>query len=178
MPPPVHDAHDTKATKRQDNSCLSGRNILCALVKTKSPESIRARYKAHAAKIEAEVITRAESTAYEEEHNDAVTTVEFRIQKHVEFGEELRIVGSVRELGEWDARSSSIAMEWGSGDMWSCVVTVKRADVARLEYKYFVRSDEGSLRWEVGGNHNVLKTPERHMVQEDFWEFPGYNCRV
>jgi hypothetical protein len=127
---------------------------------------------------DAEMVSRAETTAFEEEHNDSVTTIEFRIRHHVEFGEEVHIVGSVRELGKWDADDGSLPLHWSENDLWSAIITVKRADVPRLEYKYIVRSQDGKTTWEKGGNHNILKKPSRSMIQEDFWEFPGFNCRV
>ena len=129
-------------------------------------------------KEEAELVARAEIVAFEEEHNDFLTTIRFQIKLHVAFGEQVCIIGSVRELGDWDADLGALPLDWCEGDVWSREVTVKRACVPRLEYKYIVRSDSGKVKWESGGNHNVLKKPEREMTQEDFWEFPGYNCRV
>jgi hypothetical protein len=131
-----------------------------------------------AAKREAELVSRAESIAYDEEHNDMYTTIQFRINLHVEFGERVCLIGSVRELGEWDVDSNAISLTWSESDIWQAEVKVKRADVARLEYKYVVLKADGKVRWESGGNHNVLKKPERRITQDDFWEFPGYNCRV
>ena len=129
-----------------------------------------------AAKMDADMISRAETLAFEEEHEKAITTIEFRIQRRVQFGQGVMLVGSVRELGSWDI-ARGITLDWSEGDLWTGTVSVKRADVGRLEYKYIVKSDSGA-EWEAGGNHNVLKPVARHMVQEDFWAFPGYNIRV
>jgi hypothetical protein len=131
-----------------------------------------------ALKNEAELVARAETQAYEEEHEDAVTTLEFRIKHHLEFGQLLFLTGSVRTLGEWNAMDGAIPMKWTEGDLWTCEATVRRSEVPKLEYKYIVKSGKDSVQWESGGNHNVLRKPTRKMVQEDFWEFPGYNCRA
>ena len=125
-----------------------------------------------------EMITRAELLAYEEEHRDAVTELEFRIRLKVQFGQSVCLVGSVRELGNWEATDSAVNLKWTDGDVWTTTVAVKRADVPRIEYKYLVRSPDSSVRWESGGNHNVLRPPAAEMVQVDTWEFPGYNCSV
>ena len=171
-------------------SCFKG--VLCSLVKPRTVEETRARYKGmfmcflsfpglvyseRALKEAAESVTRAETIAFDQEHEDALTSIEFRIQRHVEFGEALCLVGSVRALGDWDAVDRAIPMQWSQGDTWTATVSVRRSEVPKLEYKYIVKSEEG-LVWEQGGNHNVLKPAQRTLVQEDFWEFPGYNCRV
>lgn len=131
-----------------------------------------------AAKAEASLVSRAEATAYEEEHEGVITTIEFRIQRQVEFGQNVVLVGSVRELGDWDV-AKGVPLHWSVGDIWTCRTTVKRADVNRIEYKYVVKGlSSGSIEWEAGGNHNVLKPAERRMVQEDFWAFPGYVVKV
>ena len=83
----------------------------------------------------------------------------------------------MRALGDWNANEQAVPMQWSSGDVWTASVTVRRWDVPKLEYKYIVKSERGIV-WEQGGNHNVLKPAQRTMTQEDFWEFPGYNCRV
>ena len=130
------------------------------------------------ARIEASIISRAETTSFEEEHANSVTSIEFRIKHRVEFGESVSLVGSVRELGRWDP-SEAIPLEWSEGDNWKCKTELKRAEVSRMEYKYIVkRENSDSVEWEAGGNHNVLRPAARDMVQEDFWEFPGYNIRV
>ncbi len=125
------------------------------------------------------MIARAETRAIDEEHEDSVTTITFQMKHRVEFGQEVCVVGSVRSLGNWDAEKGAIPLSWTADDIWTVSVTVRRSEVAKLEYKYIVRSESDStIEWEKGGNHNVLRKASRELTQEDFWDFPGYNCRV
>jgi len=123
------------------------------------------------------MVARAEKDAYDEEHEDAKTTLDFRIQKHLELGQELLVVGSVRQLGSWTP-TSGVGLAWNDGDFWTGSMTVQRWEIPRIEYKYIVksRSENGteSIDWETGGNHNILAKPARRIQLMDVWEFPGY----
>ena len=147
------------------------------LAKLTSSEATRQKYKEQREARQAAMIARAEQQAYEEEHEDAITTLEFKIQKHLEFGQELLVVGSVRQLGTW-VPASGIPLSWNEGDYWTGAVTVQRSEVPRIEYKYIVKSisEDAALdiNWETGGNHNILAKPARRMQLMDVWEFPGY----
>jgi hypothetical protein len=44
--------------------------------------------------------------------------VQFKIVKHVEFGESLRVVGSDPALGGWEVEQG-VALSWSEGDVWS-----------------------------------------------------------
>jgi hypothetical protein len=121
---------------------------------------------------EAETVQRAEKSAVDSEHEDCVTTLTFTIKLHVEYGQCVFVVGSVRELGNWDP-DQAIALQWSEGDVWTGSATVKRSQLSRIEYKYFVRSGS-EAKWEAGGNHNILKKASNRIALVDVWEFPGY----
>lgn len=51
-----------------------------------------------------------------------VVPVLFRVAKrHVPFGQQFAVVGSVKELGEWDA-TKAVKLEWHEGDDWLATV--------------------------------------------------------
>ena len=121
---------------------------------------------------EAQAIANAEKNAVETEHSECITRLEFSIKHHVEFGQNLCIVGSVRELGNWDP-NEALTLQWSEGDVWKTSVSVNRSQLAKIEYKYFVKSST-DIHWEGGGNHNILKKSSSHIELVDVWEFPGY----
>jgi hypothetical protein len=119
---------------------------------------------------------RAEERAFEEEFLETSTMLDVSIQYHVPFGHTLLMVGSVRELGNWDP-SKGIPLTWSDGDIWTCRVLVKRHEVAKLEYKYICQY-EHHIRWEDGKNHNILSVPCGSISIRDQWGFPGFNYSI
>lgn len=47
------------------------------------------------------------------------TKVTFSVARHVDFGESVKVVGSITELGNWEAESG-LQLSWEEGDIWRC----------------------------------------------------------
>ena len=120
------------------------------------------------------IIQRAEERAVEEEFLETSTTLDVSIEYHVPFEHSLWMVGSVRELGNWDP-PKGVELNWHEGDIWKCTIVVKRHEVSKLEYKYITRY-EHCITWEEGKNHNILPgRPCENITIRDQWGFPGFN---
>ena len=79
--------------------------------------------------------------------------VTFHLKYKVEFGQTLRLMGSVGELGDWDVKRG-VALQWTNGDDWTAAVTLPAGIV---EYKYVVVHEEsGSPHAWMQGNNCVL----------------------
>lgn len=77
------------------------------------------------------------------------------MQRHVDFGDRVCVVGDAEALGNWDP-DKGVPMEWTAGDSWTAKVDlpVKGA----IEYKYIVkRQGAEEVEWQPGENavHNV-----------------------
>ena len=48
---------------------------------------------------------------------NAVSKVTFKIQHHVDYGQELCITGSDTAIGQWDPKHA-LVLHWSAGDVW------------------------------------------------------------
>lgn len=140
----------------------------------KSTELTKSRYRDMSDSIDADLLLNAEREVFDEEMRDNSVLMKFRIVHHVPFGEGLFIIGSVPELGSWEPENA-IPLLWEPGDVWTVSVSVKRSEIPKFEYKYFVKAGEEPIRWENCRNHVLLRHPTPDMLVEDFWQFPGFN---
>lgn len=82
-----------------------------------------------------------------------IFVVKFTLPYVASFGQQLRVTGSLPQLGEWDA-SKAPKMEWTTGDVWTCEHSRLFQDKkTSFEYKYLVSDEMGNpVRWEGGPN--------------------------
>jgi hypothetical protein len=86
-------------------------------------------------------------------------TVTFSVPYQTCFGEEIRVIGNVAALGQWDP-SAAPAMQWTDGHVWVTTVDLELPPAASgkenqepstgkpLEYKYVLMSHGQVNRWE------------------------------
>ncbi|KAL6504566.1 Phosphoglucan, water dikinase, chloroplastic [Orobanche gracilis] len=80
--------------------------------------------------------------------------VKLRLDHQVRFGEEVAILGSVKELGSW---KNKVMMKWTENG-WVCDLELKSVEEP-IECKFvIVRKDKDKLTWECG-NNRILKFP-------------------
>ena len=79
--------------------------------------------------------------------------VRFTIKYRCKFGDQLRLVGSAKELGEWDA-AEGLQMEWSEGDLWALTTRLPFGLIA--EYKYVVVDKDGGERWQDGKSSHLV----------------------
>ncbi|GAB4816984.1 hypothetical protein N2152v2_004030 [Parachlorella kessleri] len=83
-----------------------------------------------------------------------LSTVTFTVQRHVAFGQALKVVGSSPVLGSWDCTAAP-GMEWSDGDNWALTVELP---AGRHEFKIVV-SGGTAYDWESGGNR-IVEVPD------------------
>ena len=76
--------------------------------------------------------------------------VTFSVKRKVAFGEHLRVVGNVAELGAWNP-SSAPALSWNDGDVWTGSVEVAGA----ASFKFVVFGGDGDPLWEEGDDRKL-----------------------
>ena len=113
-------------------------------------------------------------------------SIKFAVNKVVEFGSRLAIVGSAESLGDWDA-SQALALDWSDGHIWQGEIDVPVSDLlgrdaagvvrnqSSLEYKYIIQSKDGSVHWMEGENLHIptLEYGTTALIVQDTWGF-GY----
>eukprot|EP00922_Rhytidocystis_sp_ex-Travisia-forbesii_P043302 GHVS01064624.1.p1 GENE.GHVS01064624.1~~GHVS01064624.1.p1 ORF type:complete len:232 (-),score=29.97 GHVS01064624.1:254-949(-) len=157
-----------------------------------SPERMRIRqlYKEKAIERRAHLYNEALNEAIRREMAEASRAVTFTVKVDTRFGQNVHIVGSSSQLGNWST-TGSVPMEWSPGNIWTATVNFAGNSASEpaggtSEYKYIVKeSDGGHVDWEYGDNHILdrtepaaLENREGHVVKSDVWGRGGRNnCR-
>lgn len=99
------------------------------------------------------------------------TLVTFRLRYAVEFGESIRLVGNISELGDW-CPGRGISLNWTPGHIWEGVVKLSgyRLSEMLLEYKYLWERPMSAAQWECGQNHvRKVSLTEKRILFIDSW---------
>lgn len=93
--------------------------------------------------------------------------VSFKVPHHVEFGENICVVGAHDTLGSWDV-GSSVPLNWSEGDVWTAQLELP-LDTGAVEYKYIIKSEQ-KIKW-MPCNNLVLEVPGAiaEVSIEDNW---------
>jgi hypothetical protein len=92
----------------------------------------------------------------DEEPNCSKVRAAFNIACDAGFGEEVRVVGNVKALGEWDP-SEAVSMKWTDGNVWVAELGVRVPAGEPLEYKYLIMADGEVKSWEICLNRIILE---------------------
>eukprot|EP01105_Mastigella_eilhardi_P020718 TRINITY_DN495_c0_g1_i3.p1 TRINITY_DN495_c0_g1~~TRINITY_DN495_c0_g1_i3.p1 ORF type:complete len:198 (-),score=53.66 TRINITY_DN495_c0_g1_i3:168-761(-) len=76
------------------------------------------------------------------EHN--LSLVELSVHFNTRYGQNLHVVGSHPQLGQWQCVGTN-RMSWQGNGLWSISLPVLGD---HFDYKYVVRDDTGALQWE------------------------------
>ena len=82
----------------------------------------------------------------------SATATRFTVTKRVQYGQHLRVVGSVPELGNWDVARAP-ALRWSDGNVWSAEVVLPAGCDAT--FKFVVCADGHAAEWEQGDNRQL-----------------------
>lgn len=86
---------------------------------------------------------------------DKKIKLSFKLPYRTHFGQDIAIVGSSADLGEWDPREA-VSMRWSDGDVWECELEVSAGPHLELEYKYVIRDPDGGVSlWKPGSNFKL-----------------------
>lgn len=105
----------------------------------------------------------------EEDVEDKPTHIHFSISYYTQYGQQLRVVGSLPELGEWDAAKAQ-PMLWNQGGNWAFELITKKLEP--FDYKYLVTDDKGNVvRWEGGLNRKFRFAVNEGVFElRDLWQ--------
>lgn len=100
--------------------------------------------------------------------------IKFGVKFETKFGQELKVVGNIPELGSWNV-DNGITMRWTEGSFWTAEISIAPNNkVYNIEYKYVLTnssSSSGGHIWEPGKNHSVQVSSEtlRELQLTDAW---------
>ena len=80
-----------------------------------------------------------------------MTKIMFTVNKRISKGENVCLVGSLPELGNW--QDFKALMTWTKGDKWQYTLEIEKGTA--FEYKYAVLRDHRVLYWEHGENRII-----------------------
>jgi 4-alpha-glucanotransferase len=88
-----------------------------------------------------------------------------------QWGQNLFVSGSSKELGAWDV-NKAVPLNFTGQDEWQVKVKIDTAGKQPVEYKYFIReAATGAIYWEQGKNRVLEVEPSRFKTAMviDFW---------
>jgi hypothetical protein len=98
-------------------------------------------------------------------HISSIKRKEFKIKKIIfqmnydtKMGEEIGLVGSIKELGLWN-QNNMIRMNWNKGNNWKAIIDTSFAEINTFEYK-FVLVEGGIIKEWEGGNNRIFNKYE------------------
>ena len=89
-----------------------------------------------------------------------IKKIDFKINYDTKMGEEIGLIGSIKELGCWN-KDKLLRMHWTDGNIWETTIDFSFVEINSFEYK-FVLIENGEIKeWENGNNrifnHNEFK---------------------
>eukprot|EP00879_Flechtneria_rotunda_P007945 GHRR01008324.1.p1 GENE.GHRR01008324.1~~GHRR01008324.1.p1 ORF type:complete len:360 (+),score=131.26 GHRR01008324.1:192-1271(+) len=105
---------------------------------------------------------------YADEPKHDKAKVAFQLPHHVDYGQDMCLVGDTEELGSWDV-NQCIPMAWHEGDVWTAKAELPVG--VHLEYKYIVRDgdDKHVHEWQPCNNLDI-KANSPELTVRDGWE--------
>lgn len=93
--------------------------------------------------------------------------ISLRINFKTVWGQDLAVIGSIPQLGNWDKEKGVYMFHHGNGD-WSCEFELDSEET--FEYKYIIKSNGHSVGEEWGHNHQlILAKGDSDVVVYDNW---------
>lgn len=94
----------------------------------------------------------------------------FTVQHPTNFGENIVIIGSCPELGNWELGHP---MQFIGDGKWEIEITISSKKSVSFEYKYFKILPNLDSVWELGPNHEVVfsKSMTGCIEVRDFWQY-------
>ncbi|MFF7183018.1 carbohydrate-binding module family 20 domain-containing protein [Streptomyces sp. NPDC008121] len=85
--------------------------------------------------------------------------MQFSVEAQTQWGDTVFVVGDAPDLGAWDP-SKAVPLDPAQYPVWSASVSLPARQP--VDFKYLIKSPNGSVRWEEGENRKL--TPPREGV--------------
>ena len=102
-----------------------------------------------------------------------IEKINFQIKYDTKFGEDLAVIGSIKELGNWKI-DRALKMGWNENNIWKGTLYLDRKNIFEFEYKFIVTSGNYVKRWEDGFNRKF----DLFKLKALFDSYPGNYTRI
>ena len=103
-----------------------------------------------------------------------MTTLKFNIAYKTQWGEELCITGSTPQLGSLN-EDEAMELFTSDGVHWIGKVQLQSVDNQPLQYYYFVRKNNETIRREVSPNRIIMLSDNSEFTINDYWKDEIYH---
>ena len=101
-----------------------------------------------------------------------VNKITFQMNYNTKPGEDLGVIGSMQELGNWD-QNRALRMSWNDGNIWKASINYNFEREKEFEFKFIFIENGRVKRWEDGNNRklgfNQLKDIIEPNIKEEFF---------
>lgn len=110
----------------------------------------------------------------QEERASRTVSVTFSVMHQAKYGEEVRVVGNVVKLGQWNP-SGAAALRWTDGHVWTATLEIEfppsvSVKQRTLEYKYVVMKNGKVKKWEpLQSNNRSVFRPTSKCKLVNVW---------
>ena len=102
-----------------------------------------------------------------------IEKINFQIKYDTKFGEDLAVIGSIKELGNWQI-DRALKIGWNDNNIWKGTLYLDRKNIFEFEYKFIVTSGNYVKRWEDGFNRKF----DLFKLKALFDSYPGNYTRI
>ena len=95
----------------------------------------------------------------------------FKIHFHTQWGQKLKVCGSLPELGNWE-QEKALNLNYITDGHWELDVDINLKNASDFSYKYFLYFEEsGWVEWEFGNNRVITVPSKKYDIIEiqDTW---------
>ena len=83
-----------------------------------------------------------------------INKIIFSIKYNTSFGEEVGILGSIPNLGNWN-QAGIFYLKWNNGNIWKGEIPIEANPPMDFEFKFVISSNRNVKKWESGDNNKV-----------------------
>ena len=87
------------------------------------------------------------------ENNIVINSINFEIKYNSTFGEEVGILGSITDLGNWNT-NKIFYLGWNSGNIWRGKININKPYI-NFEFKFIIAVNRSIKEWETGDNNKI-----------------------
>ena len=84
-----------------------------------------------------------------------INKIIFSIKYNTQFGEEVGILGSIPDLGNWN-QNQIFYLHWNNGNIWTGKIDFGTTPLVDFEYKFIISYNRNVKMWESGENNKVI----------------------
>ena len=93
----------------------------------------------------------------------------FQIKYDTKLGEDLAVIGSINELGNWKPYNA-LKMGWNEGNIWKTELYINDNTILDFEYKFILTCGGSVKRWEEGYNRKFNFSEIKKLIEICPWE--------